>query len=174
MQSKGRSRVFSNTTVQKHQFFDAQLSMNRIQGLLYDNSRNAPLNPLVSSRIGSGFPSTLSFVGDSLSKQGMGPTGPEVLWCCSGVFLLTGEQNRTTIADGDGITVPEQGEVWQSDLWWNPVRGTRLSPHLMNSGSQRWPWGRIGAWHNEGPRRRRCEEGEGPNHQGPSAQPAGP
>ena len=26
MQSKGLSRVFSNTTVQKHQFFDAQLS----------------------------------------------------------------------------------------------------------------------------------------------------
>ena len=27
MQSKGLSRVFSNTTVQKHQFFDAQLSL---------------------------------------------------------------------------------------------------------------------------------------------------
>ena len=27
LQSKGLSRVFSNTTVQKHQFFDAQLSL---------------------------------------------------------------------------------------------------------------------------------------------------
>ena len=27
LQSKGRSRVFSNTTVQKHQFFSAQLSL---------------------------------------------------------------------------------------------------------------------------------------------------
>jgi len=26
LQSKGLSRIFSNTTVQKHQFFDAQLS----------------------------------------------------------------------------------------------------------------------------------------------------
>ena len=28
LQSKGLSRVFSNTTVQKHQFFDAQLSLH--------------------------------------------------------------------------------------------------------------------------------------------------
>ena len=31
LQSKGLSRVFSNTTVQKHQFFGAQLSLQYIE-----------------------------------------------------------------------------------------------------------------------------------------------
>ena len=35
MQSKGLSRVFSNTTVQKHQFFGAQLSVNETRELSY-------------------------------------------------------------------------------------------------------------------------------------------
>ena len=34
MQSKGLSRVFSNTTVHKHQFFGAQLSSKRIEQFL--------------------------------------------------------------------------------------------------------------------------------------------
>ena len=38
LQSKGLSRVFSNTTVQKHQFFNTQLS-------LYSNS-HIPTGPL--------------------------------------------------------------------------------------------------------------------------------
>ena len=144
MQSKGLSSILSNTTVQKHPFFSAQLSMNSSQVSLPNNNRNAPLNPFVSSSTGSGFPSTFSFDGDSLSKQGTGPTGPEALWHCSRGFPTEGEQNRTATADGGGITVPEQGEVWRSHLWWDPARGARLSPHLMNSGNQRWPWGRMG------------------------------
>ena len=36
LQSKGRSRVFSNTTVQKHQFFGAQLSFaSHLQGIYF-------------------------------------------------------------------------------------------------------------------------------------------
>ena len=44
LQSKGLSRVFSNTTVQKHQFFGAQLSslckLSKIQRLLRDWKSN--------------------------------------------------------------------------------------------------------------------------------------
>ena len=49
LQSKGFSRVFSNTTVQKHQFFCAQLS-------LQSNS-----HPYMSTNWGSSFPSCFSY-----------------------------------------------------------------------------------------------------------------
>ena len=43
LQSKGLSRVFSNTTIQKHQFFGAQLSFDKIWqisfGIFYSNFR---------------------------------------------------------------------------------------------------------------------------------------
>ena len=40
LQSKGLSRVFSNTTVQKHQFFDAQLSLRSNSHILLDYWKN--------------------------------------------------------------------------------------------------------------------------------------
>ena len=44
LQSKGLSRVFSNTTVQKHQFFDAQLSLNQTLTYIHDYWRNHSLD----------------------------------------------------------------------------------------------------------------------------------
>ena len=40
LQSKGLSRVFSNTTVQKHQFFGAQLSLSPILTSIHDYWKN--------------------------------------------------------------------------------------------------------------------------------------
>ena len=42
LQSKGLLRVFSNTTVQKHQFFSAQLSLrsNSLQSIIHDYWKN--------------------------------------------------------------------------------------------------------------------------------------
>ena len=40
LQSKGLSRVFSNTTVQKHQFFDAQLSYGPTLTSIHDHWKN--------------------------------------------------------------------------------------------------------------------------------------
>ena len=40
LQSKGLSRVFSNTTVQKHQFFGAQLSSQSNSHILHDHWKN--------------------------------------------------------------------------------------------------------------------------------------
>ena len=40
LQSKGLSRVFSNTTVQKHQFFNAQLSFSLTLISIYDYWKN--------------------------------------------------------------------------------------------------------------------------------------
>ena len=44
LQSKGLSRVFSNTTVQKHQFFGAQLSSQSNSHILYDHWKNHSLD----------------------------------------------------------------------------------------------------------------------------------
>ena len=46
LQSKGLSRVFSNTTVQKHQFFSAQLSSQSIHDLtsIHDHWKNHSLD----------------------------------------------------------------------------------------------------------------------------------
>ena len=43
LQSKGLSRVFSNTTVQKHQFFSAQLSSQSIHDWMYGHIHTWPL-----------------------------------------------------------------------------------------------------------------------------------
>ena len=40
LQSKGPSRIFSNTTVQKHQFFGAQLSFSPTLASIYDYWKN--------------------------------------------------------------------------------------------------------------------------------------
>ena len=40
------------------------------------------------------------------------PLGPRHCGTAQGAFLLRGEQNRTATADGGGLTVLEQGEVW--------------------------------------------------------------
>ena len=51
LQSKGLSRVFSNTTVQKHQFFDAQLysqSNSHIHTWLFENSQPWLDGPLLA------------------------------------------------------------------------------------------------------------------------------
>ena len=55
LQSKGLSRVFSNTTGQKHQFFGAQLSFSsprqdQIHNL-YDSIQNENLEPLIQKII---------------------------------------------------------------------------------------------------------------------------
>jgi len=44
LQSKGLSRVFSNTTVQKHQFFDAQLSSQSNLTSIHDHWKNHSLD----------------------------------------------------------------------------------------------------------------------------------
>ena len=44
LQSKGCSRVFSNTTVQKHQFFDAQPSSQSTHTSIHDHRRNHSLD----------------------------------------------------------------------------------------------------------------------------------
>ena len=43
LQSKGLSRVFSNTTVQKHQFFGTQLSSKSILTSIHDHRKNHSL-----------------------------------------------------------------------------------------------------------------------------------
>ena len=43
-QSKGLSRVFSNTTVQKHQFFSAQLSSQSNSHIIHDHWKNHSLD----------------------------------------------------------------------------------------------------------------------------------
>ena len=43
-QSKGLSRVFSNTTVQKHQFFGAQLSSQSNSHIIHDHWKNHSLD----------------------------------------------------------------------------------------------------------------------------------
>ena len=43
LQSKGLSRVFSNTTVQKHQFFTAQLSLQSNSHIIHDHWKNHSL-----------------------------------------------------------------------------------------------------------------------------------
>ena len=44
LQSKGLSRVFSNTTVQKHQFFSTQLSSQSISHIIHDHWKNHSLD----------------------------------------------------------------------------------------------------------------------------------
>ena len=44
LQSKGLSRVFSNTTVQKHQFFSAQLSSQSNSHIIHDHWKNHSLD----------------------------------------------------------------------------------------------------------------------------------
>ena len=44
LQSKGLSRVFSNTTIQKHQFFDAQLSSSPTLTSIHDHWKNHSLD----------------------------------------------------------------------------------------------------------------------------------
>ena len=44
LQSKGLSRVFSNTTVQKHQFFSAQLSSQSNSHIIYDHGKSHSLD----------------------------------------------------------------------------------------------------------------------------------
>ena len=44
LQSKGLSRVFSNTTVQKHQFFSTQLSSPSTLTSIYDHRKNHSLD----------------------------------------------------------------------------------------------------------------------------------
>ena len=44
LQSKGLSRVFSNTTVQKHQFFNAHLSYNPTLTSIHDHWKNHSLD----------------------------------------------------------------------------------------------------------------------------------
>ena len=44
LQSKGLSRVFSNTTVQKHQFFSAQLSSSPTLTSIHDHRKNHSLD----------------------------------------------------------------------------------------------------------------------------------
>ena len=44
LQSKGLSRVFSNTTVQKHQFFSAQLSLSLTLISIHDHWKNHSLD----------------------------------------------------------------------------------------------------------------------------------
>ena len=44
LQSKGLSRVFSNTTVQKHRFFGAQLSSQSNSHILHDHWKNHSLD----------------------------------------------------------------------------------------------------------------------------------
>ena len=44
LQSKGLSRVFSNTTVQKHQFFGAQLSSQSNSHIVHDHWKNQSLD----------------------------------------------------------------------------------------------------------------------------------
>ena len=44
LQSKGHSRVFSNTTVEKHQFFSAQLSLWSNSDIIHDHWRNHSLD----------------------------------------------------------------------------------------------------------------------------------
>ena len=44
LQSKGRSRVFSNTTVQKHQFFSTQLSSQSTLTSIHDHWKNHSLD----------------------------------------------------------------------------------------------------------------------------------
>ena len=44
LQSKGLSRVFSNTTVQKHQFFDTQLSSQSNSQSIHDHWKNHSLD----------------------------------------------------------------------------------------------------------------------------------
>ena len=44
LQSKGLSRVFSNTTVQKHQFFGAQLSYSPTLSSIHDYWKNRSLD----------------------------------------------------------------------------------------------------------------------------------
>ena len=49
MQSKGLSRVFSNTTLQKHQFFSAQLKLKRL--LLLGRKAMTNLDSVLKSRV---------------------------------------------------------------------------------------------------------------------------
>jgi len=44
LQSKGLSRVFSNTTVQKHEFFSAQLSSQSNSHIIHDHWKNHSLD----------------------------------------------------------------------------------------------------------------------------------
>ena len=44
LQSRGLSRVFSNTTVQKHQFFGAQLSSQSNSHIIHDHWKNHSLD----------------------------------------------------------------------------------------------------------------------------------
>ena len=46
LQSKGLSSVFSNTTVQKHQFFGAQLSLQSNSHILHDHWKNHSLDKM--------------------------------------------------------------------------------------------------------------------------------
>ena len=46
LQSKGLSRVFSNTTVQKHQFFNAQLSSQSNSNITHDHWKNHSLDEM--------------------------------------------------------------------------------------------------------------------------------
>ena len=46
LQSKGLSRVFSNTTVQKHQFFGTQLSLESNSHILHDYWKNHSLDQM--------------------------------------------------------------------------------------------------------------------------------
>ena len=46
LQSKGLSRVFSNTTVRKHQFFSAQLSSQSTLTSIHDHWKNHSLNQM--------------------------------------------------------------------------------------------------------------------------------
>ena len=46
LQSKGLSRVFSNTTVQKHQFFSAQLSSQSNSHIIHDHWKNPSLDSM--------------------------------------------------------------------------------------------------------------------------------
>ena len=58
LKSKGLSRVFSNTTVQKHQFFDAQLSLqsnSHIHTWLLEKPSNCLVNELIGGKKKNGY-----------------------------------------------------------------------------------------------------------------------
>ena len=90
LQSKGLSRVFSNTTVQKHQFFGVELSLlsnslSLLQGIFPTQRPNPGLPHCQLSHKWS--PRILEWVADPFSSRSSWPRNPTRVSCIAGGFF---------------------------------------------------------------------------------------
>ena len=117
LQSKGLSRVFSNTTVQKHQFFGAQLSSqsnSHIHTWLLKKTTALTRRTLVGKE--------MSLLLNMLSSSTLATSCEELthwkrLWCWEG--LGAGEEGDDQGWDGWMASLTRGTWVWvNSGSWW--------------------------------------------------------